>query len=297
MNENLNNNSNNLDNPNNTMVVPSQNLTPNVPNSVPIPNQNTNMNQTNPNPMPSPKKNNTLVIVLIAVMLVVIVGAILLFTGVFNKDETPNKENETNNTEEKKEEEEITPPENNDSTTTEEQENNNTEVPPTTSEITKISQANVKGTLISFPATKESFKNTGWVWDENYAKKDLATGYTTSGGRIGTYPGGVVVSVINNSGTTKKIEDCVIDDAYFYNPKDGSEDVTFIGGITYSSKEKDVKSKMASLGFKNPKISNYDKANYYEYYLDDDQNNFKDYIQFYFYDGVLNYVAIITSGV
>lgn len=155
----------------------------------------------------------------------------------------------------------------------------------------------IDNNIIKFPATKESFANTGWVWDEKYANKSIDTGYTTTGGRIGNPPGGVVVTVINNSGVQKKIQDCIIDDATFYNPGDNSENVTFIGGLNYNSSEENVKSVMTNLGYKNMKEKNYDNQSYYyDYYMDDDQNNYKDYIEFYFYNGVIKSVSIFTSG-
>lgn len=157
-------------------------------------------------------------------------------------------------------------------------------------------EASVNGVKIKFPATKEDFANTGWTWNENYANKMLDSGYTTSGGRIGSYPGGVVVSVINNSNEIKKIQDCTIDDATFYNPKDESSNVTFIGGINYKSTETEVKSVMESLGYKNAKVSDYDTSSYYTYYLNDDQNEYKNKIEFYFYNGVINSISIYTEG-
>lgn len=158
----------------------------------------------------------------------------------------------------------------------------------------KINQAQYNGVVITIPATKESFIGTNWTWDSKYAQKDLATGYTTSG-RIGSYPGGVVVGVINVSGQTKKIEDCTIDSATFYNPNDGSENVYFIGGINYTSTENDVTSAMSSLGYKNVKATKYDDAAYYRYFANDDQGNYKNYIEFSFYKIVLKSVSVRAS--
>lgn len=157
-------------------------------------------------------------------------------------------------------------------------------------------EASVNGVKIKFPATKEAFANTDWTWDENYANKMLDSGYTTSGGRIGSYPGGVVVSVINNSNEIKKIQDCTIDDATFCNPKDGNSNVTFIGGINYKSTEAEVKNIMESLGYKNVKISNYGDSSYYTYYLNDDPNEYKNKFEINFYKGVINSISIYTEG-
>lgn len=159
----------------------------------------------------------------------------------------------------------------------------------------KINQAQYNNVVITIPATKESFNGTNWTWDSKYAKRDLATGYTTSGGRIGSYPGGVVVGVINVSGQTKKIEDCTIDSATFYNPNDGSENVYFIGGINYTSTENDVTTIMSSLGYKNAKVSKYDNSVYYRYFANDDQNNYKNYIEIYFYNSVIKSVTVRAS--
>lgn len=168
---------------------------------------------------------------------------------------------------------------------------NNTE----NNNITAINTAIVKGVKISVPATKESFANTGWTWDEKYANTDLATGYTTSGGRLGKYPGGAVVSVINNSGQTKKIQDCIIDSITFYNPGDGSENVTFIGGLNYNSTTNDVKTTFSKLGYKAGKERNYEKSNYYTYYLNDNSSNYRDYIEFSFFNGVIRSVTVKSS--
>ncbi len=154
----------------------------------------------------------------------------------------------------------------------------------------------INNNVIKFPTTKESFVDTGWTWDEKYANKIIDTGYTTTGGRIGKYPGGVVVTVINNSNEQKKIQDCIIDDATFYNPGDNSENVTFIGGLNYDSTEEDVKKTMLNLNYKNAKEKKYDNQSYYDYYMNDDQNNYKNYIEFYFYNGVIKSISIFTSG-
>ena len=161
--------------------------------------------------------------------------------------------------------------------------------------ISTINSAIVNGVTITLPATKESFVGTGWEWDPKYANTDLATGYTTSGGRMGKYPGGAVVSVVNKSGQTKKIQDCTIDYITFYNPKNGSENVTFIGGLNYNSTSAEVKSAFSKMGYKNLKERNYDSSNYYTYYLNDNTSNYRDYIEFYFYKNTLNSVTIRSS--
>lgn len=160
----------------------------------------------------------------------------------------------------------------------------------------ELFQVNVNGVVINFPCTKEAFKGTGWEWDEKYAKKDLAGNYTTSGGRIGKYPGGVVVTVINDTEETKHIEDCTIDDGTFYNPKDGSENVVFVGGIKYESTLEEVKTIMTSLGYNNPKENVVGDSVFITYYKNDDQNNYKEKVEFQFYKETMQSVSIQTAG-
>ena len=157
-------------------------------------------------------------------------------------------------------------------------------------------QVTVNGSTINFPCTKEAFDDTGWSWDEKYAKADIEGGYTTSGGRIGEYPGGVVVSVINKTQETKHIEDCTIDDGTFYNPEDDSNQITFIGGLTFSSTVEEVKEKMEELGYKNPKESPSEDAIYLRYFLEDNPDDYKNYIEFYFNNNIIKSVDIKTAG-
>lgn len=266
-------------------------------NQTPIENQQPvqNMQQTNntptvnsqvPNqpstPQPEKKNNTTILIVIIAILVLALIGlGAKMFLGNNkadkddgNKDTPPTQEVETGKSEE-------TP---------------TTPATPPANDPTSISQAVVNGVTINFPCTKEAFNGTGWSWDEKYAKTDLAANYTTSGGRIGQYPGGVVVSVINDSTETKHIEDCTIDDGTFYNPGDGSKSITFVGGIDFSYNIDNVKEKMTSLGYKNVKESTVEKSVNLSYFLNDDQNNFKDQIVFNFYDNVLKSVEIRTAG-
>jgi len=154
----------------------------------------------------------------------------------------------------------------------------------------------INDVVISFPCTKDSFKNTGWTWDSKYAKKDLEPGLTTTGGRIGKYPGGVVVTVINKTDKTMHIEDCTIDDGIFYNTGDNTENITFIGGLNYSSTIDEVKTKMQELGYQNHKEKSYENALYLNYYLDDNQSNYANYIEFYFYNNVIKSISINTAG-
>ena len=208
----------------------------------------------------SPKKNKTLII------LIFILGIALILFGAFGTNQLLNDKKET-----KPEEKE-------------------------TKEERPLFQVTVNDVKIQFPCTKASFEGTGWSWDERYAKKDLASGYTTSGGRIGKYPGGVVVSVINNTQETKHIEDCIIDDGTFYNPEDGNDKVSFIGGITYTNTLEEIKTKMEELGYKNPKESTSDNSVYLRYFLEDNQDDYKNYIEFYFYNNIMKSVDVRTEG-
>jgi len=231
------------------------------------------------------KKSNSGLIVLVIILIICVLGlgGYLIYNLTSNKNEVNNNQTITT----------ITTTTTTTSTTS--RVNENVDQKEDLSAISLFEVA-VDNNIIKFPATKESFANTGWVWDEKYANKTIDTGYTTTGGRIGKYPGGVVVTVINNSGEQKKIQDCIIDDATFYNPGDGSENVTFIGGLNYNSSEEDVKKVMSNLGYQNVKEKINETQSYYDYYMNDDQNNFKNYIEFYFYNGVIKSVSIFTSG-
>ena len=295
-------NENNLNDMNNNNVMPNQSV-PQQPISQPMnysqaampnPNMNNiapnnNMNQS-PNMVPpvgnNTNKNNTLIIVIAIVVVFAIVCIALVMLN--NKDENDGKASSDNTPTTN---EETIKDDNTDSKDKDTNDNKGSSSL-TNTKINKISQASYNGVLISFPATKEAFKGTGLTWDEDYAQRDLATGYTTSGGRLGKYPGGISISVVNLSGQTKKIEDCVIDLAIFNNPKDGSENVTFIGGINYNSTKEDVQNTMKSLGYKNVKANDYERSNYYRYFLNDDDHNYRDYIEFYFFDNVLSSVTI-----
>ena len=269
--------------------------------SIETPQTNTVMPQNNVNiPQPNNQlplenvkapKSNTALIVIMLIFILALAGLVVKMY-LDNNKKSDNSGNSTNYTENNNNESDLS--------------NQTTETDATTTETTTntdniavsndMFQATVNGVQIKFPATKASFEGTGWTWDEKYATKKLDTGYTGSGGRIGTYPGGVVVSVVNTSGEMKEIQDCVIDDGTFYNPKDGSNDVVFIGGLTYSATKDQVKSKMAELNYTNVKESTVDALTNYRYYKDNNESNYKDYIEFSFYNEVLSNVSIFTSG-
>lgn len=224
-------------------------------------NLNSNISENN-----NSKKNKNLIMIVLSILVIIII-IITVFFCLNNKKSTQKNPTAKNNTTTKY----------------------------LVSDISLL-QASVNNSIIPFPSEKRFFDDINWKWDEKYAKVDLASGYSTSGGRIGSYPGGAVVSVVNNSGETKHIEDCVIDDATFYNPKDGSVKINFFGNLSFDSTKDDVETTMKKHGYKNPKIDEDGSAIYYNYYLNDDSSNFKDYLQFYFFDGVIESVSIYTSG-
>lgn len=226
--------------------------------------------------------NNNTIIIIILIAVALIVGGLLLG----GKDEKNNDNKETTTTKT------TTTTSNVPIRTTTNNIVPNTTQKPINSELS-LNEARYNGVTISIPATKESFYETGWNWDNEYTNTDLDPGYSTIGGRIGEYPGGVTVNVSNNSNTVKKVKDCTIDIAIFYNPEDGSEDVTFVGGIKYTSTIDEVKQIMTNLGYKNGKEDIYEESTYLTYYKDDDNyNNFSSYTEFYFYNGKLDHVTI-----
>ena len=247
------------------------------------------------------KNNKTLLYVLFGVILVLVIVIIVMFLN-NNKNNAGSIDNgNTNNLNNQNNVQENTVNQNVDQNTSNQNANQNTESTNTNNNNEVLSsndilQATVNNVRIKFPATKDSFNGTGWAWDERYATKKLDTGYTSSGGRIGSFPGGVVVGVVNLSGEVKEIQDCVIDDGTFYNPKDGSNNVVFVGGITFSSTIEEVKTKMSELKYSNVKETIIDATSKYKYYKDDNQNNYKDYIEFTFNNGTLTDVGIFTSG-
>lgn len=235
-------------------------------------------------------KNNNTIIIIILIAVALIIGGLLLG----GKDENNNDNKETTTTKK--------------IGSIKDNYQNKTQKVPTTTTTNKIipnttqkpendnlalNEAKYNGVTITIPATKESFVGTGWTWDNEYTNTDLDPGYSTIGGRIGEYPGGVTVNVSNNSNTVKKVKDCTIDIAIFYNPEDGSENVSFIGGINYSSTIDEVKQIMSNLGYKNGEEDIYEESTYLTYYKNDDKlNNFASYTEFYFYNGKLDHVTI-----
>lgn len=158
-----------------------------------------------------------------------------------------------------------------------------------------LNQASLNGVTFNFPETKTSFNNVGWVWETNYAQNDVEPGIGTNGGRIGTAPGGASVLVINKGTETAHIEDCTIYSATFYNPKDGSENVTFVGGLVYTSTPDDVKTRMTELGYKKVSETTNENTLTLKYFLNDDSTNTNDYVEFYFVDNVVETVTISTA--
>ena len=277
-------------NQNNNQNSPMPNQPINNQNS-PMPNQPVQPNQQTTD---QPKKNNKVGSILLIVLVVILVGVIAYFVINGNNKKPTGENNNPNNVE-------VNGPNNN-----KEPENNQDETKPnknndsnkensvsTGEEITNYYEVEIDGNRIGLPASKEDFDKVGWEWDPKHAESHLDTGYTTSGGRIGKYPGGVVVSVINNTGELKKISECPIDSMTFFNPKDNSENIKFIGGLDFNSTLDQVKSAMEKLGFKDPKVYEVDKYVTYRYFEDNDsKNNYSSYIEFKFYDDVFNEVTL-----
>ena len=159
-----------------------------------------------------------------------------------------------------------------------------------------LNQAALNGVTFSFPETKTAFSNVGWTWDANYASNDVAAGTTTNGGRIGTAPGGAVVQVVNKGTEPAHIEDCTIYSATFYNPKDGSENVTFVGGLGYTSNEEAVRAKMTELGYSKVTETPSDNGVTLRYFLNNDTTNTNNYIEFSFVSNTIENVTITTPA-
>ena len=159
-----------------------------------------------------------------------------------------------------------------------------------------LNQASLNGVTFNFPETKTTFSNVGWTWDANYASNDVEAGTTTNGGRIGNAPGGAVVQVINKGTETAHIEDCTIYSATFYNPKDGSENVTFVGGLGYTSNLDAVKAKMTELGYTKVTETPNENAVSLRYFLNNDTTNTNNYIEFNFVDNTIETVTITTPA-
>lgn len=155
-------------------------------------------------------------------------------------------------------------------------------------------QVQVNGKIVTFPCTKEAFDGTGLEWDADYADTDLASGYTTSGGRIGEAPGGIVVSVVNLSDETRKIGDCVIDDATFY--FEGDDEFLFPGGITKDSTVEDVDALWE--GVEPDYVYDKDNAYYVTYKYTDPENPYgaSNKIEYQFFNGKLKCISVMTDG-
>ena len=158
-----------------------------------------------------------------------------------------------------------------------------------------INQAAVNGVVFTFPETKASFDKLNWKWEESYAKNSVEPGSTAEGGRIGNAPGGVSVYVYNKAETAQPIENCHIYNAIFSNPKDGSENVSFVGGLGYTTNPEAAKTRMTELGYtKVSEINNEDHV-YLRYFLNNDSANANDYVEFYFINNIVETVTISVT--
>ena len=52
---------------------------------------------------------------------------------------------------------------------------------------------------------------------------------------------------------------------------------------------------VVELGYSNPKINKVESSTYYRYFKEDNQNNYADYIEFYFFKGTIKTVSIYTK--
>ncbi len=158
-----------------------------------------------------------------------------------------------------------------------------------------INQVYLNGVVFSFPETKTPFNNIGWIWEESFAKIDVDPGTSTNGGRIGTAPGGASVMVYNNGTQSAHVEDCEIYNITFYNPKDGSENALFIGGLGYTSSLDSVKNKMKDMGFDKVDENTNNNSISLKYYFNNDKTNQNSYIEFNFNNNTIESVTISTN--
>ncbi len=166
-----------------------------------------------------------------------------------------------------------------------------------TKDVNKLTmfQASINGITINMPSNKYEFEAAGWKWNEEKAKVDVKAGYSIPGGFIGKRSVGGEVLVVNLSGKTEHVEDCTIQGIDFNYSSKKRDNVYFIGGLNFNSKENDVKDTMTKLGYKNPKINKVESSTYYRYFKEDNQNNYGDYIEFYFFKGTIKTVSIYTK--
>lgn len=158
-----------------------------------------------------------------------------------------------------------------------------------------INQVAISGVVFTFPETKTTFDKIGWKWDESYAKNTVEAGLTSEGGRIGNAPGGVSVFVYNKAETAQPVENCYVYNAIFSNPKDGSENVSFVGGLGYTANVESTKTRMTELGYTQVNETTNGDSVYLRYFLNNDTANSNDYVEFYFVNNVVETVTISVT--
>ena len=156
---------------------------------------------------------------------------------------------------------------------------------------TEWRSAAVNGDTVTLPADKVQLDVYGWTWGVDTSTTEVQPGETISGVKFGSETGGAEVSAKNTGSEVVMLDECKIFNIVFHNPGDGSENVTFVGGLDYSTTPGTLTAKMSELGFTNGKEEN----GAYTYYKDDNQSNTEDYIVFSFNGDVLTTVTINAS--
>jgi hypothetical protein len=164
---------------------------------------------------------------------------------------------------------------------------------PVTPEATNldVSGVTINGTTFNLPVDKVQLDAFGWAWGVDTTTTEVQPGEMATGIKFGSEAGGAEVSAKNTGSEVVMLDDCKIFNMVFHNPGDGSENVTFVGGLDYSTTPGTLTAKMSELGFKNGREDN----GVYTYYKGDNQSNAEDYIMFTFNGEVLTTVTLNAS--
>ena len=215
-------------------------------------------------PEPEKKRSQVLPIIIIIVCVLGIAGY-LLYPKLFKKEEakpTPTPS-------------EVTP----------------TPDTPTETTVPEVNTITFNGNGIVLPADKAVLDTFGWTWSVDTTTTEVQPGDTLTGVKLGSETGGAEVSAKNTGTEVVMLEECKFYSVTFHNPGDGSENVTFVGGLDYSTTPGTLTAKMSELGFTNGKEEN----GVYTYYKEDNQSNTEDYIAFSFNGDVLTTVTVNSS--
>lgn len=158
----------------------------------------------------------------------------------------------------------------------------------------EFNQVIVNGHAISLPSNTTNFIDAGLEIQEKDLDKTVEVSYFGTTVNLGKYPAYVTATIISPDDELINIKDGVVADVSFHNPKDGTNDVTFYGSITYNSSVEDVKKVMTNLGF-TVEEREYPNSKYMTFYKDNDKSNYKDYIEYYFYKDVITSVSVNTG--